>query len=58
MKKIFHTFDENALVYHKIFGCGKVCENKEAGYISIMFGDVIRKFLYPQAFDMGYLTKK
>lgn len=56
-KKWIHPYKENTLVYHKVFGYGKVSEEKEAGYISIIFGDVVRKFLYPQAFVMGYLAR-
>ena len=56
-QKKVHAFAENTLIYHKVFGCGKVSDSKEEGYISIVFGDRVRKFLYPQAFDLGYLTR-
>ena len=56
-QKKVHSFEENATVYHKVFGYGKVSKDKEAGYISIIFGDVVKKFLYPQAFDLGFLAR-
>lgn len=56
-QKRVHTLAENTTIYHQVFGYGKVSKNKEAGYISIIFGDVVKKFLYPQAFDMGFLAR-
>ena len=44
-------------VHHKTFGDGKVVETNSQGYISILFDGKVRKFLYPQAFDMGFLSK-
>lgn len=44
-------------VHHKTFGDGTVVESNNKGYISISFNDKVKKFLYPQAFEMGFLTK-
>ena len=44
-------------VHHKTFGDGKVIESGTEGYVSILFKDKVKKFLYPQAFEMGFLTK-
>ena len=45
------------MVHHKTFGNGKVVETDNRGCISILFDGKVRRFLYPQAFDMGFLTK-
>lgn len=44
-------------VRHKTFGDGKVVESDNRGYISVIFDGKVRKFLNPQAFEMGFLTK-
>ena len=44
-------------VHHKAFGDGTVVESDKKGYISICYNDKVKRFLYPQAFEMGFLTK-
>lgn len=45
-------------VHHKIFGDGKVVDLNNRGHISVIFNGKTVKFQYPQAFEMGFLTKE
>ena len=46
----------NTVVNHAIFGIGKILNTNKDGYMSIMFGDKARTFVYPAAFTQGYLV--
>lgn len=45
----------NSKVVHKAFGPGTVTE-LGGGYITVAFGDVEKKFLFPAAFKQGFLA--
>ena len=47
---------KNSVVKHKAFGTGFIVETNDKGYMIVSFSGRNKKFLYPQAFDAGYLT--
>lgn len=56
-RRVVKPLPDNTPVHHKSFGDGTIVSTEKNGYLTIQFGDVVRKFLYPQAFEMGFLTR-
>lgn len=50
------AFPIGASVVHKKFGKGKVIDLQNEQYMTVRFADKDRRFLYPMAFDQGYLA--
>ncbi len=58
-KKIhIKALPDNTKVMHKKYGSGVVITTNNKGYMSVKFSsDKVLKFMYPEAFQKGYLAK-
>ena len=57
IQKTVVPLPNNTVVYHKSFGNGKIVSTENNGHLLVRFGETVRKFIYPQAFEMGFLTR-
>lgn len=56
LREQLETIGADSLVYHKKFGKGTVIRiNQNEKYIHVKFDDGEKKFIFPDAFIMGYL---
>ncbi len=46
----------HAAVIHKTFGYGEIVRTNEPGYLSVAFGRTVKRFMYPSAFQQGFLA--
>jgi hypothetical protein len=46
----------STLVWHKIYGRGKVLSTNKSNVLRVAFGKDIRRFIYPSAIQQGYLS--
>ena len=44
-------------VNHNKWGCGEVVSTKDNGSMTVSFAGFMKSFLYPSAFDQGFLTQ-
>ena len=46
----------NVKVSHKVYGTGAIVDFDKAGHIFVSFGKTIKQFVYPSAFQQGFLA--